>query len=144
MTVQSGLVPLLDEQTGRFPDEFAPPSVVADATAATQAKMDAETAQGAAAASAGSAADSAQTATQAKNDAQTAVQIVEQTGAGILSEMSGLRDTMVVGGEVAGDVLRLTRADGSTVDAGDVRGQAGADGVSATLELSAQTGEPGT
>lgn len=73
-----------------------------------------------------------------------AVQTVEQTGAGILSEMSGLRDTMVVGGEVAGDVLRLTRADGSTVDAGDVRGQAGADGVSATLELSAQTGEPGT
>lgn len=37
MTVQSGLVPLLDEQTGRFPDEFAPLSVAADATAAHDA-----------------------------------------------------------------------------------------------------------
>ena len=113
-------------------------SAADSAQRATQAKNDAQTAQGAAATSAGSAADSAQRATQAKNDAQTAVQTVEQTGSGILSEMSGLRDTMVVGGEVAGDVLRLRRADGSTVDAGDVRGQA------ATLELSAQTGEPGT
>ena len=29
MTTQSGLVPIIDETTGRLPDEFAPPSVAA-------------------------------------------------------------------------------------------------------------------
>jgi hypothetical protein len=51
---------------------------------------------------------------------------------------------MIVSGRVVGDDLVLTRGDGTVVSAGDVRGPAGADGVSATLELSAQTGEPGT
>ena len=44
MTTNSGLVPLLDE-TGRFPDSFAPPSVEADMQAAQASALAAEQAK---------------------------------------------------------------------------------------------------
>ena len=55
-------VPLLD-QTGRFPDRFAPPSVVADKDAAEAAAAAALVSQNAAAASAGTATTQAGIAT---------------------------------------------------------------------------------
>lgn len=52
MASSSGRVPMLDE-SGRFPDRFAPPSVGADAAAASQAKLDAQQARTDAQAAAG-------------------------------------------------------------------------------------------
>jgi hypothetical protein len=69
MTVQSGLVPLLDEQTGRFPDEFAPPSVAADAADARDAAEAAGRAQEAAEAAENSAAEHEREAGQIVEDA---------------------------------------------------------------------------
>ena len=80
MTTNSGLVPLLDE-TGRFPDSFAPPSVAVDTQAAREAKAQAETAAVAAAGSAtsaqgaaGDSAASAQAAQAARENATSAAQ----------------------------------------------------------------------
>ena len=73
MTVQSGLVPLLDEQTGRFPDEFAPPSVAADATAAQDAAEAAGRAQEAAEAAENSAAEHEREAGQIVEDATATI-----------------------------------------------------------------------
>lgn len=73
MTVQSGLVPLLDEQTGRFPDEFAPPSVAADAAAARDAAEAAELAQEAAEAAENNAAEHEREAGQIVEDATATI-----------------------------------------------------------------------
>ena len=71
--VQSGLVPLLDEQTGRFPDEFAPPSVAADATAAQDAAEAAGRAQEAAEAAENNAAEHEREAGQIVEDATATI-----------------------------------------------------------------------
>ena len=42
MTAAYGDVPLLDPDTGRFPDDFAPPSVAAAVTDAQTARQGAE------------------------------------------------------------------------------------------------------
>ena len=73
MTVQSGLVPLLDEHTGRFPDEFAPPSVAADATAAQDAAEAASRAQEAAEAAENNAAGHKREAGQIVEDATATI-----------------------------------------------------------------------
>ena len=72
-SVQSGLVPLLDEQTGRFPDEFAPPSVAADATAAQDAAEAAGRAQEAAEAAENNAAGHEREAGQIVEDATATI-----------------------------------------------------------------------
>ena len=71
--VQSGLVPLLDEQTGRFPDEFAPPSVAADAVAAHDAAEAAGRAQEAAEAAENNAAGHEREAGQIVEDATATI-----------------------------------------------------------------------
>ena len=71
--VQSGLVPLLDEQTGRFPDQFAPPSVAADATAAHDAAEAAGRAQEAAEAAENNAAGHEREAGQIVEDATATI-----------------------------------------------------------------------
>lgn len=71
--VQSGLVPLLDEQTGRFPDEFAPPSVAADAVAARDAAEAAGRAQEAAEAAENNAAEHEREAGQIVEDATATI-----------------------------------------------------------------------
>ena len=73
MTVQSGLVPLLDEQSGRFPDEFAPPSVAADAVAAQDAAEAAGRAQEAAEAAENNAAEHEREAGQIVEDATATI-----------------------------------------------------------------------
>ena len=90
MTVQSGLVPLLDEQTGRFPDEFAPPSVAADATAARDAAEAAGRAQEAAEAAENSAAEHEREAGQVVEDATATIPglISEQVTAQIDPKMA--------------------------------------------------------
>lgn len=70
MTVNSGLVPLLDE-TGRFPDSFAPPSVEADMQAAQAAQAQAEEAAQNAAGSATTATTMAGVASSAATAAAT-------------------------------------------------------------------------
>ena len=74
MDINSGLVPLLDE-TGRFPDSFAPPSVEADMQAAqaaqAQAEEAAQNAAGSATGAQGAAEDSA-TSAHASQSSQTA------------------------------------------------------------------------
>ncbi len=71
--VQSGLVPLLDEQTGRFPDQFAPPSVAADAADARDAAEAAERAQEAAEAAENNAAEHEREAGQIVEDATATI-----------------------------------------------------------------------
>ena len=73
MTVQSGLVPLLDEQSGRFPDEFAPPSVAADAADAHDAAEAAGRAQEAAEAAENNAAEHEREAGQIVEDATATI-----------------------------------------------------------------------
>ena len=46
--------------------------------------------------------------------------------------MEAIRDNVIVDGEVVGNNLILTKQDGSTVDAGNVRGPAGATGTNGT------------
>ena len=99
--MQSGLVPLLDEQTGRFPDEFAPPSVAADATAAQDAAEAAGRAQEAAEAAENNAAEHEREAGQIVEDAtatipgliseQVTAQIDPKVAAAAVSENSDLR-----------------------------------------------------
>lgn len=73
LVVGSGVVPLLDEQTGRFPDAFAPPSVAADAVAARDAAEAAGRAQEAAEAAENSAAEHEREVGQIVEDATTTI-----------------------------------------------------------------------
>lgn len=63
-------VPLLDEETGRFSDEYAPPSVVADKEAAEAAQVIAVTAAGEALVSEGAAKESERLALEYAGDSQ--------------------------------------------------------------------------
>ena len=90
MTTNSGLVPLLDE-TGRFPNSFAPPSVAVDTQAAREAKAQAETAAVAAAGSATSAqgaAEASATSAHASQSSQEASAASAQNAEGSASQAS--------------------------------------------------------
>ncbi len=90
MTTNSGLVPLLDE-TGRFPDSFAPPSVEADMQAAQAAQAQAEeAAQNAAGSAIGAqgAAEASATSAHASQSSQEASAASAQNAAGSASQAS--------------------------------------------------------
>lgn len=90
MDTNSGLVPLLDE-TGRFPNSFAPPSVEADMQAAQAAQAQAEEAAQNAAGSATDAqgaAEASATSAHASQSSQAASAASAQNAAGSASQAS--------------------------------------------------------
>lgn len=90
MDTNSGLVPLLDE-TGRFPNSFAPPSVEADTQAAQEAQAQAEAAaQNAAGSATGAqgAAEASATSAHASQSSQAASAASAQNASGSASQAS--------------------------------------------------------
>ena len=139
MTVQSGLVPLLDEQTGRFPDEFAPPSVAADAVAAQDAAEAAGRAQEAAEAAENNAAGHEREAGQIVEDATATIP-------GLISEqVTAQIDPKVAAATQAKDDAETARGAAQTArdDALQAKAQAVASGAvaSAAAEAAAADAE---
>ena len=136
MTVQSGLVPLLDEQTGRFPDEFAPPSVAADAVAAHGAAEAAERAQEAAEAAENNAAGHEREAGQIVEDATATIP-------GLISEqVTAQIDPKVVAATQAKDDAETAR--GAAQTARDDALQAKAQAVAAQEAAAGSAGAAAT
>ena len=90
MTTNSGLVPLLDE-TGRFPDSFAPPSVKADMQAASD-----------------SATSAASSSTSAQASALAAEQAKEQ-GSQLLVQKGNVSGTLDLSTVTTNQIVHLTR-----------------------------------
>lgn len=120
----SGLLPFLDPETLRFPDEFAPPSVSIDAAAAVQAKVDAQ---------------------QASTDAQAvATGLPAQATAAVTAEVVAQVDPKVVAAQSAqsGAVTARNEAVQARVDA--VAAKTAAEAVGATNDtiMAAKASDP--
>ena len=129
LVVGSGLVPLLDEQTGRFPDVFAPPSVAADAVAAHDAAEAAERAQEAAEAAENNAAEHEREAGQIVEDATATIPglISEQVAAQIDPKVAAATQAKA-DAETARDAAQTARDDALQAKAQAVAAQEAASG----------------
>ena len=143
--VQSGLVPLLDEETGRFPDEFAPPSVAADATAARDAAEAAGRAQEAAEAAENNAAGHEREAGQIVEDATAAIpgliseQVTAQIDPKVAAATQAKTDAETARGiAVASEAVAQAAAEAAAADAARAEQAAQEATASAAAALSSQ------
>ena len=131
MAVQQARVPVLDE-SGRFPDAYAPPSVAADTQAAQTARVGAESAR-----------DEAVTA---RGQAEVARQGAETALAGVPSAVEGALDTQVQAAVASASTASTARdqaqearsgAESAAASAGAARDQAATSATAAAQSAAA-------